>query len=602
MKKTSRLVLFSALFDLLLVSCAASGASSVQSASSISNVSVALSSASSIPSLFTLKKTPTYYFSPAKTDSQDFYFLADNDEIPYLPIEEAANLLDGISGDENSTVLVRQKDKIYTLTRSDNETMGGNLVSKLDFNAGTIAFENYDAFFQRYWFSTPIDPIVGHYLDKDGKPIYLERETSGNHYRKGQPVTFDLKSHSLPMLYDDGKGYLPAKIFADIFLQPFFIDFYYQDGAAYFTDNNNLKSAFGEQIYKEQTDFRERSAALSAFTYNELVFNLDYFYGLKPEHNITSFDEFLTLQGYKEDLLKGDPIASGNALCKLLYRDLADHHSNIYEPSPYAYKNAKDTGWSEMSKGTPSSSYFQIYSQMKLYSAARASAFPEGVPSYQEIGDTAYVTFDSFDNMDTIDHYGTAGLGTKDSIDAAGIIQYAHSQIMRDSTPIKNVVVDLSLNRGGSVDTGVYLTGWMLGDGVQNVLSRLDGSLSETFYKTDINLDHAFDEKDVLANKRLFCITSPFSFSCANSTSAFLHDSEMVTMLGRKSAGGACIVRDFLLADGTAMILSDYDLYVHIKNGVPASVDDGVTPDVEITAPEDFYDRAKLTGMIDGLL
>lgn len=188
------------------------------------------------------------------------------------------------------------------------------------------------------------------------------------------------------------------------------------------------------------------------------------------------------------------------------------------------------------------------------------------------------------------------------SCDASGVIQYAHSQIMRDSTPIKNVVVDLSLNGGGTVDSGVYLRGWMLGEGVQNILSRLDGSLSETFYKADVNLDHAFDENDVLANKRLFCLTSPFSFSCANTTSAFLQDSERVTMLGKTSAGGACIVRYFLLADGTALGLSDYNVYVHLKNGSATSLDAGVTPDIEITAPENFYDRSKLTSMIDGLL
>jgi hypothetical protein len=47
----------------------------------------------------------------------------------------------GVSGDAASSVLISQKDKIYTLVRSDNDTLGGDLISNLDFNSGTIGVE-----------------------------------------------------------------------------------------------------------------------------------------------------------------------------------------------------------------------------------------------------------------------------------------------------------------------------------------------------------------------------------------------------------------------------------------------------------------------------
>lgn len=99
-----------------------------------------------------------------------------------------------------------------------------------------------------------------------------------------------------------------------------------------------------------------------------------------------------------------------------------------------------------------------------------------------------------------------------------------------------------------------------------------------------------------------FCLTSSFFFSCANCTANVLHDSDRVTVLGKRSAGGACISRGFLLADGTAVHISDCDGYVHVKNGSTSSIDSGVTPDVEINSPASFYDRTALTSLIDSRL
>jgi len=108
------------------------------------------------------------------------------------------------------------------------------LISTIDFAKGTITFANYDAFFERYWMEAPGELITSHYADQDGKSIYLKRATSGNYCRKGEEVTFDLKGHNIPMIYDEGEGYLPVKIFADLYLQPFYVDFYYGEGTAYF--------------------------------------------------------------------------------------------------------------------------------------------------------------------------------------------------------------------------------------------------------------------------------------------------------------------------------------------------------------------------------
>jgi hypothetical protein len=61
-------------------------------------------------------------------------------------------------------------------------------------------------------------------------------------------------------------------------------------------------------------------------------------------------------------------------------------------------------------------------------------------------------------------------------------------------------------------------------------------------YRSDVNLDWVFDEKDTIADKNLFCLTSSASFSNGNYVSCAFKASGMVTLLGRTTAGGACTV------------------------------------------------------------
>ena len=43
-----------------------------------------------------------------------------------------------------------------------------------------------------------------------------------------------------------------------------------------------------------------------------------------------------------------------------------------------------------------------------MYDLARAQAYPDGVPAYQEVGNTAYITFDEFASIpEGVDFYQT---------------------------------------------------------------------------------------------------------------------------------------------------------------------------------------------------
>ena len=73
---------------------------------------------------------------------------------------------------------------------------------------------------------------------------------------------------------------------------------------------------------------------------------------------------------------------------------------------------------------------------------------------------------------------------------------YAYSQIMRENSPIENVVLDLSNNDGGDADTAIFVISAFLGDGFGSLKNTMTGALATAVYNVDINLDGKFDEND----------------------------------------------------------------------------------------------------------
>ena len=133
------------------------------------------------------------------------------------------------------------------------------------------------------------------------------------------------------------------------------------------------------------------------------------------------------------------------------------------------------------------------------------------------------------------------------------------------------------------------------------VEDTLTGAYMNETFRCDANLDGKFDEDDSLEGYRLFCMTSPCSFSCGNLVASVLKSSGKVTTLGATSGGGSCIVMPIVCADGTMLQISSYRRMSHMMNGSVYDIDRGVEPDYPISQVEHFYDRAALTDYIDSL-
>jgi len=75
------------------------------------------------------------------------------------------------------------------------------------------------------------------------------------------------------------------------------------------------------------------------------------------------------------------------------------------------------------------------------------------------------------------------------SQDTLQLITYANQQIKRENSPVKNIVLDLSLNGGGAGDAAVFVISWFLGEAGIAIRDALTGSETIVGYYADVNMD-----------------------------------------------------------------------------------------------------------------
>ena len=481
----------------------------------------------------------------------------------------------------------------YEIDETETElkiTRGNGAYCILNFVEDTIYFNNFDLF-NAARSDTTADILGFPYVDEEGNSIYFQMTDSLN--IAGLPIKIDLAARNIPLdIYEDQK-YIPLQTFNDVFLAPQSWNVTYNSRDLFIFANGAVSPALEEQYYS--VGAIERSEALAEYTANEFCLLLDLYYGLQDEHGVlVGFNTFLAHTGLWDDLTSTDANKSSLAIASLMFGFLADKHSSISKPSPY-------TGTPNVDKTSIIVDSSITHSVMfdRAITAARNELMPNGVPGYQEIGNTAYITFDSFTISDVrAEPYSEASW---EPVDTLGLIIYAHQQITREDSIIENVVLDLSCNGGGAADAAIYVVAWMLGYCDLHMTNPITNSYSTASYVVDVNLDGEFNEKDSVADKNLYCIISPSSFSCGNLVPSLLKESGKVTLLGGTSGGGACAVLNASAADGTLFTISSPLHLCVVSNGSYYTVDRGVDPHYYFGKFESYFDRDALTDFINEL-
>lgn len=590
-----------------------------------------------------MKTFPTYSnLDPDWKVDFPLYFVDGVYDLPFVDLSDWTDTMNRLFARDGYqlTFEAREAENVALLVRENPiNTM------KVDFNNGTISFLDYVAFIQNAN-KLYLNPLAMPETDENGQPFLLQIKDSRNLY--GDYTVLDLKQYGIPMIAQDDKYLLPMQTLSAFMLSYLGYGMYFNGETVFFTEIGGMEDAraqifsklqasglvspelMAEAVDMEGTQAQKmdyvieavgkasdegaqllaqineelksniyvmyssvpktaaRSQALTEYGYNELCLELDCFYGQKESHNIDSFDTFFRQNDMYFNLMDPDPSKADKAIADLVGYWLDDGHSGFVSASA-------------MTEVSPDPAYgMDMYARIRnnaTMATARAD-HPEAALPYYEVGDTAYVCFDSF-AFSHVDYYGISEM----PLDTIGIIIEAHKQITREDSPIKNVVLDMSNNSGGALDAAMFTLGWFLGDASYSYRNTFTDAQTTMIVRADVNLDHQFDENDTLTGRelKLYCLTSPVSFSCGNLVPCVFKENGGVTLLGRGTGGGSCVIGTNTTAWGTTYKYSSCKQISFLKNGAYYDVDQGVEPDFIINDYDHFYDRETLTEFIHGL-
>ena len=541
----------------------------------------------------------TYLASTEDTLAEPFplYFLDGVNDLPYVEIDDLGELIYFMNTEVS-------EDPNYSLSSSyDGDTViferdSGYSVT-FDFAKSTITFQDFNAFLHNSYDTTLIDMLSDPGVDENGNAQLFLRDKEKSFDRYGDSKVFDLGAYGIELVRDGDKYYIPLQTANDIFFYPAQRIGFLFNGEALFLAGDNQLFSYEDADYTELAELYYKvkpaplSDAMAKYSYQELCMMLDNLYGLKDSHDIKSFGQTFWEIGFDESLSGNDAAEADRAIKQFIEYYLDDLHSTFLEFSAIG-------GMQEFTANTGMAN-LKIDESSKIYGDARAAVYGDDFPGYEEVGNTAYITFDHF----TSNYYAPAFYEGKESgempDDTIGLIIHAHEQITREGSPIENVVLDLSNNTGGDVDAAVFVLGWFLGDAPFSVKDTSTGAMSTSVYRADTNLDRKFDAADTVSDKNLYCLISPVSFSCGNLVPAALKSSQKVTLLGRTSGGGSCVVQPVSSAWGTVFQISGAQRMSFLKNGSFYDIDQGIEPDYFIDHIENFYNRAALTDYINSL-
>ena len=500
---------------------------------------------------------------------------------------ELQNRISVFSDDPGFKVTMETEGETYMLTREN----GSHAI--VDFGQNLIGWDNYNLFITASYAIQPLDIVGKSGFNADGEPELFQR-SSTSFYRGSESMGVKLSDFEIELVYQDGMGYLPLQTFSDLFIAYTYTNLAFNGENVFMIESDALGDMM-ELYYAVEPG--PRSEALARFTYLETCLSLQFNYGLKEKHNIPSFGTLFEQTDMAERLQSTDVLEADIALLDVINGYIDDLHSGFRYASPYAGNVPVEANVNSISTN-------RIVSHMRKLKMTEMQVFPEGRPPYQEVGNTAYISFDHFELNDAYDYYDALENGGLENMldDTIALIMYAHQQITRADSPIENVVIDLSTNTGGAADAAAYVIAWFLGECDLHLVDAMTGAQSTTVYHIDVNGDRVFDESDSVASLNRYCLISPVSFSCGNLVPCTFKSSCDVTLLGRRSGGGACAVQPLITADGTIWQVSSRLRLSTVANGSFYDVDEGAEPDVVIDKVADYYDREKLTDYINDLL
>lgn len=453
-------------------------------------------------------------------------------------------------------------------------------------------------------------------------------------------VCFDFKKYGIDLRADENGVYFPFATISDLYT-----DLYYHvaafNGERVFIITDTANSDIVDidpDFTKEALSHSTRSAEQAAYSYAELCFVIDHFYGMPGrsslEAGIQSVGLDATLDASEtgravKRLLKStnlfDTIYGMNILSVLL--DDGGHTSMAIGLILERTDNESIISFIQEKMASYPTTYLELdeifatwflkamqkYKVGQLRTEQRDLALPDGDPFYRKQGDTAFCLFDQFGPTNFTawnDYYaGEASMPTVDK-DYQGDLTVVLDALNRanNDPEVKNLVIDLSCNPGGSLDIVLTITSLIANESKFYSDNTLTGQHQVIYYEVDRNFDRKFDaaDQDVHYDLNVAILTSNTSFSCGNLLPSLMKDLGY-PILGERSGGGACAVQNLCTPDGLQYQISSYR--GRLTNKTWQSIDAGIEPNIPITVGTttegdpsyaDFYNISSLRTLING--
>ena len=434
-------------------------------------------------------------------------------------------------------------------------------------------------------------------LDPDIPSTLYEFQPSTKYFGSDPCVaTFDYDE--VPMLTHGDDILVPLQVLSDFFLSQRGSFVQYNGKSVYSLTKDSAANA--PVLWKQYNDETEKvdkvGPAMAQVNYFELCNVLEARYGLRAAHDIDSFDSYFARRGLRDDFLSGDLERIEKAQQQMGMLLFEDFHSAANYASPYF------SGTVVPNKEYASPLYVNRVQRFNAINTKRAQVLGEHVAHYERRGNTVFLTFDAF-TLDSLYKYYTDGFEPDpDSGDTIELFAYALRRLQNEDSDVKNVVVDIACNGGGTAVSCGYAIEALIGKCIICLRNPNTNALSQNVIKFDLNLDGVIDKNDIsmkAMGKNIAVVMSDTSFSCGNLLPCALNAlDDDVLLLGQTSGGGACEVGFISTSLGSMMQISCEQMLVTMKNGYIRDVDGGVAPEIPLSSNR-MFDRDRIVELVN---
>ena len=565
---------------------------------------------------FTQKDITAHVYSQDNLMPLASRFYNDLPEVPYVRLNDYYSLL------LDRELEIEADGAVFNLKNPFGDT------AVIDTDADVLTSDDLSEFINTTVFRK--DNVNNIYYD--GMPFV---KVAGVQFDKeALPSRIDFAGYGIDLRADDGELWVPFITASDLFKSVTMISSFYTGEEYYFVDDNadysSTDTSWTEPFYKKAVGcfFKDgkRSPETAQFGYSELCFAIDTFYGLPGQamihdalKNSSSFNEALEtldkeadgIVGLKDLLLseEADKFEAGIYMLNLLFYD-GGHMG--FDMAFTAMQSTLDTETDNIGTILAMTGYDLLKPEesrmSKFRSYIRIDEAREkvlGTENYHKEGNTAFYSFDSFLASAGEWQKYYAGEGERPNDELSGLLD---AMKKADEDPeIKNFIIDLSYNGGGSGDIVAAIMQLISGKSYISFYNTLSGQTVTTNYDIDANFDGVFDEKDKEKQYDLNfgVLTSELAFSCGNLLPALCKENG-IPLFGDKTGGGACAVYMCTTPECLPYRMSS-NVHLVDKNG--QSIDAGIEPDYQMLAYaedgsrnyEQLYDLAAINAKMNEL-